>query len=96
MRIAIVNDMPLAAEALRRAVSVAPQHEIAWVAHDGADAVKRCADDRPDLILMDLVMPRMDGVEATRLIMANSPCAILIVTASVDENSARTFAGMAL
>lgn len=94
MRIAIVNDMALAAEALRRVVAMEPEHEIAWIARDGKDAVQRCEADLPDLILMDLIMPGMDGVEATRQIMARTPCAILIVTASVDDNTAKTFAAM--
>ena len=94
MRIAIVNDMPFAVELLRRIIDAAPEHQIAWTAGDGAEAVRMCASDRPDLILMDLIMPRMDGIEATRRIMAESPCAILIVTASVAENAGRTFAAM--
>lgn len=94
MRIGIVNDMAVAAEALRRVVAMAPEHQIAWIAHDGDEAVRCCAADRPDLVLMDLIMPGMDGVEATRRIMAETPCAILIVTASVDSNSARTYAAM--
>jgi chemotaxis response regulator CheB len=94
MRIGIVNDMPVAAEALRRAVALAPEHQVAWSAIDGAEAVRLCAADKPDLILMDLIMPGMDGVEATRRIMADTPCPILVVTASVDGNSAKTFAAM--
>jgi two-component system response regulator WspF len=43
---------------------------------------------------MDLIMPRMDGVEATRRIMADTPCAILVVTADVESNAARVFAAM--
>lgn len=94
MRIGIVNDMPLAAEAMRRVLALAPQHQIAWIAADGAEAVQKCARDKPDLLLMDLIMPHMDGVEATRRIMRDTPCAILVVTADVDTNAARVFAAM--
>lgn len=94
MRIAIVNDMLMAVEAMRRVLRQAPQHELAWIARDGAEAVERCAQDRPDLILMDLIMPVMDGVEATRRIMARTPCAIVVVTANVDANSSKVFDAM--
>jgi two-component system response regulator WspF len=86
MRIAIVNDLALAREVLRRLVRSVPGHEIAWMAEDGAEAVRKAAQDRPDLILMDLVMPVLDGAEATRRIMAQSPCPILLVTSSVTGN----------
>jgi len=94
MRIAIVNDMPLAIEAMRRVIQSSDTHSIAWIARDGAQALEHCARDVPDLILMDLIMPVMDGVEATRQIMATFPCAILIVTASVMGNSAKLFEAM--
>jgi chemotaxis response regulator CheB len=91
MRIGIVNDVPTVAEALRRAVLLKPDCQVAWVAYDGAQAVAECARDRPDVILMDLVMPGMNGVAATRRIMAETPCAILIVTASVGANASGVF-----
>ncbi|PTT83742.1 chemotaxis response regulator protein-glutamate methylesterase, partial [Pseudomonas sp. HMWF010] len=81
MRIAIANDMPLAVESLRRALAAEPQYELIWVAENGEDAVRRCREDHPDLLLMDMLMPGMNGVEATRRIMHDTPCAILIVTA---------------
>src|SRR3954454_11188024 len=86
MRIAIVNDLALAREVLRRLVKSDPNHAVAWTAENGGDAVRKAALDRPDIILMDLVMPVMDGVEATRRIMAESPCPILLVTSSVCGN----------
>ena len=86
MRIGIVNDLPLARLALSRAVRSVPGYEVAWEAADGAEAVRRARQDPPDVILMDLLMPVMNGVEATRQIMRANPCAILIVTFSVDSN----------
>ncbi|MDW8307884.1 MAG: chemotaxis response regulator protein-glutamate methylesterase [Verrucomicrobiales bacterium] len=94
MRIAIVNDAVMAVEALRRALAHAPEHRIAWIAHSGVEAVEKCARDRPDLILMDLFMPRMGGVEATRRIMAQSPCAIVVVTGSVQDQAGAVFEAM--
>ena len=94
MKIAIVNDIPLAVETLRRALAFAPQHEVIWVAGDGAEAVRRCAAQTPDLVLMDLLMPVMDGVEATRRIMAQTPCAILLVTGDSERNMHRVFEAM--
>ena len=65
MRVAIVNDLSLAREVLRRLVLSVPGYSVAWEAVDGDDAVAKAAADRPDVALMDLVMPRLDGVEAT-------------------------------
>lgn len=94
MRIAIANDVLIAVEALRRIISSQPEYEIAWIARDGAEAVEKCASDTPDLLLMDLVMPGMDGIEATRRIMRDSPCAILVVTATVSGNTSMVFEAM--
>ena len=94
MRVAIVNDSVLATEALRRSLAFKPALKVAWTAADGEQAVAMAKKDTPDLVLMDLIMPGMDGVEATRQIMANSPCAILVVTASIGAQSWRVFEAM--
>src|ERR1700677_214256 len=96
MRIAIVNDMMLALETLRRTVASQPGHQVAWLAKDGAEAVEKAQADRPDLILMDLIMPGVDGVEATRRIMARSPRPIVIVTSSVSGHMGRVYEAMGL
>jgi len=86
MRIGIANDNAMAAEALRRVVSASGTHRVAWIARNGLDAVRLCVDLPPDLVLMDLNMPQLDGVEATRQIMQRAPCAILVVTAAPQDN----------
>lgn len=91
MKIAIANDVAVAAEALRRVVAGSQEHQVLWIARTGLEAVRLCAENRPDLILMDLNMPELDGVEATRKIMEQSPCAILIVTGSPQGNVNQVF-----
>lgn len=86
MRIAIVNDLQIATEVLRRVVLSRPGYTVAWTAAGGEEAVRKCAQDLPDCILMDLLMPGMNGAEATRQIMKRSPCPILVVTATVAGN----------
>lgn len=91
IRVGIVNDLRLAVESLRRALETVPGAAVAWVAENGEQAVARCVEDRPDIVLMDMIMPVMDGVEATRRIMKSSPCPILVVTATVEGNAGRVF-----
>jgi len=94
LRIGVVNDLPIATEVLKRTLAGMPECRLAWTAADGAQAVARCREDPPDIVLMDLLMPVMNGVEATRQIMARTPCAILIVTATVAGNLSLVYEAM--
>ncbi|MCI3207229.1 MULTISPECIES: chemotaxis response regulator protein-glutamate methylesterase [Pandoraea] len=94
MRIGIVNDSVIAVEALRRTLAQRPGLEVVWVAHDGEQAVRMCSPVPPDLVLMDLVMPVMDGVAATREIMRRTPCPILIVTSDVGHHASLVYDAM--
>jgi chemotaxis response regulator CheB len=93
VKIGIVSDRPRETEILLQAVALEPEHHVIWIGTSGAEAVNLCEKDTPNLILMGL-LEGMDGVEATRRIMASAPCAIMIVTGSVHTNVARVFEAM--
>jgi len=94
MRIGIVDDLRSARLAMSRVLESSPYHEVVWTANDGGEAIARARDVTPDLILMDLLMPRIDGVEATRQIMTESPCAILLVTSTVSGHLDKVYEAM--
>ena len=94
MKIGIVNDLTICIESLQKVLISAPEHQVVWIARNGLEAIDRCKELTPDLILMDMLMPVMNGVEATRRIMQATPCPILIVTSTVTGNSAKVFEAM--
>jgi two-component system response regulator WspF len=94
IRVGIVNDLALATTVLERIVSSDTAMHVVWKAVDGAQAIELCRRDRPDIVLMDLIMPNVDGVAATRRIMADTPCPILVVTSTVSGNMDRVYDAM--
>ncbi len=94
VRIAIVNHRPLAVELLRRVVASNPRYEIVWTASSGAEALEKAAGDRPDLILLDLFLPGMEGTQTIRTCVKTHSCAVLIVTEGVAEHAAKVFEAM--
>jgi len=85
LRVLLVDDHGLFLEGLRNLLA-SEGIEVAGVAHDGLEALVQARRLRPDVIVMDIQMPRCDGVTATRLIKAEMPqCKIVMLTMSEDE-----------
>jgi two-component system response regulator WspF len=94
LKVAIVNDSRVAAEVLRRILAELPGFELVWTAYSGEEALKLAVGSRPDIILMDLIMPGIDGAETTRQIMKATPCVVLVVTATTVGNRGLVFEAM--
>jgi DNA-binding NarL/FixJ family response regulator len=86
-KILIADDHPLLREALCQALSKEQDMEVVGRAGDGEEVVDMAAKVQPDVIIMDIIMPKFDGIEASKRIKAANPnIAILILTAYDDDN----------
>jgi AmiR/NasT family two-component response regulator len=85
LRVLIGEDESVVAEGLRAKLERLG-HSVVGIAHDGRDAAAKSESLTPDLILLDIKMPRLDGIEATREIMAHRPVPIILVTAHSDPD----------
>jgi NarL family two-component system response regulator LiaR len=86
IRILIVDDHAVVREGLRALIETEPGMELAGEAADGVEAVSRARALRPDVILLDLVMPRKGGIEAISEIKAENPDARILVLTSFAED----------
>jgi NarL family two-component system response regulator LiaR len=85
IRILVVDDHPLAHSGMRLFLSSYPDLELVGEAMNGAEAVEACARLRPDVVLMDMMMPQLDGIEATRQIKKRFPQTRVIALTSYGE-----------
>lgn len=85
IRVLIADDHQIVRSGLEQLIATADDIELIGTAADGAEAVARAADLRPDVVLMDLSMPELDGVEATRQIVAAGTAAQVVVLTSFSD-----------
>ena len=84
-RLLVVDDHVFMREGIKAILGREPSLEVVGEAQDGQQAIRCCRELRPDLVLMDVSMPKMNGIEATRRIKAQFPLtSVLVLTAHAD------------
>lgn len=96
IRVLLVDDSAFMRKVLQEIISSDPQMEVAGQAKDGIEAVAMADSLRPDVIAMDLNMPRMDGLQATERIMSQNPRPIVVVSSESREGAASTLCALEL
>jgi len=89
IRILIADDHPIFRDGLRRLLETEPGLKVVGEASDGADAIKQARQLRPDLLLLDLAMPRMPGLEALKELSSgegSGPLRIILLTAAAEKH----------
>ena len=85
-RIVLVDDHVLVRSGMRALLDAQPDFEVTGEASDGAEGVELALRSRPDVVLMDVAMPVLDGIEATRRILAAGSKARILVVSSHDDD----------
>jgi DNA-binding NarL/FixJ family response regulator len=86
IRVILADDQPLIRAGLRMLIEQTPGIDVAGEAGTGAEAVQLARDITPNVVVMDIRMPAMDGIEATRLITAGDPRARVLVLTTFDDD----------
>lgn len=96
MRIVIADDEPLARERLRALLAEQPGIEVVAEAEDGESALHACAELKPDLVLLDIAMPGIDGLEAARHLAAFEPRPAVVFCTAYDAHALSAFDAQAI
>lgn len=93
VRVVVADDHPLFREGIRALIADSAETELAGLAADGDEAIALVLAERPDVVIMDLRMPGLNGVDATRRIVRDAPDVAVLMLTMMDDDSS-VFAAM--
>lgn len=91
LKVVIADDEPLARDRLRSLLEDQPGVHVVAVANDGEQALHACAEHHPDVVVLDVAMPGMDGLETARHLAAGEPRPAVIFCTAYDEHAVSAF-----
>lgn len=90
-RVLVADDSALMRQTLKRIISSSPDLELVGLARDGEDAVTKARQLRPDVISMDINMPKLDGISALQIILEEQICPVVMVSSLTQQGATTTF-----
>ncbi len=96
IRVLVVDDSAFMRKVISDIVNQAPGLEVAGIARDGADALKKIQDIKPDVITMDIEMPVLDGMSALERIMQNNPVPVIMLSSLTKDGAEKTMKALEL
>jgi len=96
IRILVVDDSPFMRKSLQKMLEEAPDLRVVATARDGIDALEKIEEYKPDLVTLDIEMPRMDGLTCLKKIMAQHPMPVLMVSSLTQEGAQATLDALSL
>jgi two-component system chemotaxis response regulator CheB len=96
VRVLVVDDSALMRKLIPIILERDPEIEVVGTAMDGTFAIRKIAELHPDVVTLDLEMPRMDGIETLRMIMRNAPLPVIVFSTHSKEGAYSTFKALAL
>jgi two-component system chemotaxis response regulator CheB len=96
IRILVVDDSPFMRKSLQKMLEEAPDLRVVATARDGIDALEKIQEHKPDIVTLDIEMPRMDGLTCLKKIMADHPMPVLMVSSLTQEGAQATLDALSL
>jgi two-component system chemotaxis response regulator CheB len=96
IRILVVDDSPFMRKSLQKMLEEAPDLRVVATARDGIDALEKIQEHKPDIVTLDIEMPRMDGLTCLRKIMADHPMPVLMVSSLTQEGAQATLDALSI
>lgn len=96
IRILVVDDSPFMRKSLQKMLEEAPDLKVVATARDGVDALEKIEEYKPDIVTLDIEMPRMDGLTCLKKIMATHPLPVLMVSSLTQEGAQATLDALSI